>query len=192
MQRLTMLIRVNRIPTLVLFHWSILLNRLVYRKALHEWSNAIDRLMTFLMDWYCLPVRVIDWNAEWLMQHMIDDRPWNPRNPNSMLRKKKSYHSCASSDNALLLLVGCLLLSVSPGPGNEEQLVCSFKTLKALSCSSVPRGFFLHPSHANGSEQQKSVKKTSCSSVPRPGFRRKNKAFLEIICTFQAWCLFLS
>ena len=92
MQRLTMMTWVNRIPTLVLFHSSIVLNRLVYRKALQEWSNAIDHLMTFLLDWYCLPVRVIDCNAEWLMQHTIDDRPWNPRNPNSMLRNIASHH----------------------------------------------------------------------------------------------------
>ena len=33
--------------------------------------------------------------VQMLIKRIMDDRPWNPRNPNSMLRKKKSYHCSA-------------------------------------------------------------------------------------------------
>ena len=146
MQRLTMMTWVNRIPTLVLFHWSILLNRLVYRKALQEWSNAIDHLMTFLLDWYCLPVRVIDCNAVWLMQHTIDDRPWNPRNPNSMLRNIASHHVPHLVRDSLVVFVSkkfCCRGGAKGRSGNG--LVIPFKLLNVFTSSRVRAAIFFAP-----------------------------------------------
>ena len=65
--------------------------------------SCFDQWMT----WHEIDER---WCVQMLIKRIIDDRPWNPRNPNSMLRKKKGHHSNASCLKALVLLLGPFLV----------------------------------------------------------------------------------
>ena len=93
MDRLRAPIWMKGTAKLVSLHWSIVLIGLVHWITLHDWSDAIDHLMAYLMACFCLCVGVVDWSVEWLTERIIDDRPWNPRNPNSMLRNILSHHA---------------------------------------------------------------------------------------------------
>ena len=62
---------------------------------LTDWHDAIDRNQegSYLKPggWLCL--RMMEWIIKSLTDYIIGDRPWNPRNPNSMLRNIASHHA---------------------------------------------------------------------------------------------------
>ena len=180
MDRLRILIWMKGTAKLVSLHWSIVLIRLVQWITLHDWSDAIDRLMAYLMACYCLCVGVVDWRLEWLTEHIIDDRPWNPRNPNSMLRNILSHHAPPVGWQKRFVCVW-KKFCCRRGPGGGEPGTGWWVLLNYWMSLPVPefgREFFLHLVEARRREPTKHVKKISSSRVRAGGLGWQKRALM--------------
>ena len=123
------------------FDWLTLL--------LIDWHDAIDGNQdgSYLKPggWLCL--RMMEWIIKSLTDYIIGDRPWNPRNPNSMLRNIASHHAttCRAILPVRLPLLEVLLPTRARGARTGNGLVSPFKLLNVFTSSRVRAGIFFAP-----------------------------------------------
>ena len=153
--------------------WKCLWRNSPTSKLQRRTATAMTRWLTKMMQWIGLSSKtntkvirrcrvLTPWLEQVYEEYMIDDdeRSWNPRNPNSMLRKRTRIINCACLQ-LLALDLTRLPFPVRMGRrGREREQYCgSLKTLNALTCSPVPRPPFFNRSRGRHARNNSKVLK---------------------------------